>query len=78
MNSSEFTYLWDIEIISDERTDILVSDHALQIFQWISYTIVCEIIDLFGTVSNIVNVICFVKLGFKDPVNVSLLGNVYK
>ncbi|XP_005100341.1 allatostatin-A receptor-like [Aplysia californica] len=60
-----------IELASDVG---LVSDDVKLIFQVVNFAIVCEIIDVFGTVTNIINIIVFVKLGFSDPVNVSLLG----
>ncbi|CAG5126085.1 unnamed protein product, partial [Candidula unifasciata] len=50
-----------------------VSDEALLVVQWLVYAVVCQLIDIFGTVTNIINIICFVKQGFKDPVNISLL-----
>lgn len=59
-----------------DLSDPLVSEEAANIFQWLGYSLLCEFIDIFGTLTNIVNIICFVKLGFKDPVNVSLLGTV--
>lgn len=54
-----------------------ISDEVRIYFQWIGYSIVCELIDVFGTASNIINIVCFLKMGFKDPVNISLLGNVH-
>ncbi|CAG5115106.1 unnamed protein product, partial [Candidula unifasciata] len=60
-------------LIGELLSDNLVSDDARKLFQWIGYSIVCELIDIFGTVTNIMNIICFIKLGFKESVNVSLL-----
>lgn len=51
-----------------------VSYQVRLVFQWVCFAIVCELVDIFGTVTNIINIICFVKQGFRDPVNVSLLG----
>lgn len=51
-----------------------ISDEASLIFQWVNHAVVCQVIDVFGVVFNIINIICFVKQGFNDPVNVSLLG----
>lgn len=53
----------------------IFSYHGRLLFQWICNAIVCQSIDLFGTFSNIINIICFVKQGFNDPVNISLLGS---
>lgn len=52
----------------------LISDKVLIVFQWIIFSIVCQSIVIFGIITNIINIICFVKQGFKDSVNVSLLG----
>ncbi|XP_005100340.1 allatostatin-A receptor-like [Aplysia californica] len=60
-----------IELASDVG---LVSDDVKLLFQMVNFAIICQIIDVFGTVTNIINIIVFVKLGFSDPVNVSLLG----
>ncbi|CAG5130211.1 unnamed protein product, partial [Candidula unifasciata] len=51
----------------------LLSDEVRIICQWIFFTVICQIIDLFGIATNIVNIVCFVRQGFKDPVNISLL-----
>lgn len=62
---------------NDQRVDTLVSDRALHLFEWVVFTAVCNVVDVFGVGANIINIICFVKLGFKDPANVSLLGKIY-
>ncbi|CAL1533719.1 unnamed protein product, partial [Lymnaea stagnalis] len=43
-------------------------------FQIVNFATICQAIDVFGTVTNIINLIVFYKLGFNDPVNVSLFG----
>lgn len=48
-----------------------------RVLQWILFTIVCQSIVLFGIGTNIINIICFVKQTFKDPVNISLFGTLY-
>ncbi|CAG5127919.1 unnamed protein product, partial [Candidula unifasciata] len=53
--------------------DILISDADLTIAVWVLFALICQAIDVFGVVTNIINIMCFVKQGFKDPVNVSLL-----
>ncbi|CAG5126559.1 unnamed protein product, partial [Candidula unifasciata] len=55
------------------KSHLLLNMEVIVIFQWIIFTVLCQTIDVFGVVANIINVICFIKLGFKDPVNVSLL-----
>ncbi|CAG5118998.1 unnamed protein product, partial [Candidula unifasciata] len=52
----------------------LLSDNVRMIFQIINFVIIVQIIDIFGTGSNIINIVCFVKQGLKDPVNIALLG----
>lgn len=52
----------------------LLSDALTLICQWIIFSITCQAIDIFGIVTNIINIICFMKQGFKDSVNISLLG----
>lgn len=52
----------------------LATDDLRLYFQIVNFVFICEILDLFGTGTNIVNIICFVKQGLKDPVNISFLG----
>lgn len=54
----------------------VVSDDLLLIFQWVVFVVICQIIDVFGTVTNIINIICFIEQGFQDTINISLMGNV--
>lgn len=61
---------------TQEMTKKLVSDSLRTIFQWIVFAVMNQLVDIFGTVANIINIICFVKQGFKDSVNISLLGNI--
>lgn len=56
--------------------DDVTSDSTRVILQWIFYAILCQLVDVFGTVSNIINIICFIKQGFSDPINISLLGKL--
>lgn len=51
-----------------------VSDHATVIFKWIIIAGAGQLLDVCGIVSNIINIICFVKQGFKEPINISLFG----
>lgn len=52
----------------------IVSDEVRLWFQAINFAIICEFIDVIGSAANIINIICFCKQGFKDSVNISLLG----
>lgn len=54
----------------------LISNEVRQIFQWVFFTIICELIDIFGVAANIINITCFFRMGFKDTINISLLGKV--
>lgn len=51
-----------------------ISDEAIFIFMWLVYGVMCQIIGVFGILTNIINIICFIKQDFKDSVNVSLFG----
>lgn len=53
-----------------------ISHQMRLIFQWIFYCCISEITNVFGTVANIINIVCFIKQGLHDSVNISLLGNV--
>lgn len=63
---------------SSDMADDPASDEMRLIFQWICYTVLGQSMACFGIVTNIMNIVCFIKQGFKDPVNISLLGNVCK
>lgn len=60
--------------IADTESYTTLSDEATVILQYLLFTVLCQGIDIFGVGSVIVNTICFIKQGFKDQVNVSLLG----
>ncbi|CAG5120767.1 unnamed protein product, partial [Candidula unifasciata] len=53
--------------------DKIISDEIRTYFDWIGFSLLCQLVDVFGTVTNIINIVCFIKMGFKDSVNVSLL-----
>lgn len=40
-------------------------------------SVICELINIVGVVTNTINIICFIKQGFKDPVNISLTGRSF-
>lgn len=58
---------------TSDTVDAILAHIAL-VCTWVLYNIVCQIINIFGIVTNIINIVCFVKQGFKDSINVSLLG----
>ncbi|CAG5129996.1 unnamed protein product, partial [Candidula unifasciata] len=52
----------------------IIDEAVVEIFMYVMVSGLCQLINLFGIVTNIFNIICFVKQGFKDTVNISLLG----
>lgn len=72
-NVSYFT-LTIQDVGKDATRHVLISSSTSRILHWCLYTALCQAIVLFGVVSNIINIVCFVKQGFQDPVNVSLCG----
>lgn len=66
-----------VSVISKSVVSLTVSDgQTIQIFSWVMFAVVCQAVDAFGVVTNIINIVCFVKQGFKEPINVSLLGKI--
>lgn len=63
-------------IVLDPQSDTVISDELIIILKWVIYTCVCQLINGFGVVSNVINMICFIKQGFKDTTNICLMGNV--
>lgn len=56
-------------------SDIPAIDYGtLTIFSWAAYAVVIQMVDVFGVGTNIINIVCFIKQGFREPVNISLLG----
>lgn len=54
-----------------------ISPETMRVFNWVVFSVVCQMINIFGIATNVINIVCFVRQGFKDSVNVSLLG-LYK
>ncbi|CAG5130214.1 unnamed protein product, partial [Candidula unifasciata] len=52
--------------------EVVFSNETTLILQRILYN-VCQAIDLLGIVTNIINIVCFAKQGFKETTNISLL-----
>lgn len=67
---------YSLRNVTDTDMEALPSDQATSICQWIMDTVICQLIDVFGIGTNIINMMCFIKQGFKDSVNVSLFGRV--
>lgn len=53
-----------------------ISADFMLVFTLVVYSVVCQAIAIFGIVTNIINIICFIKQGFKESVNVSLFGKL--
>ncbi|BFZ07855.1 hypothetical protein BsWGS_10894 [Bradybaena similaris] len=58
----------------ETQRDSLIGESGMLIFNWIVWAVVSEVVVVFGIISNIINIICFVNQGFKDSINVSLTG----
>jgi hypothetical protein len=54
-----------------------ISNEFIDKFTLIFFNGFWQTINLFGIITNILNMICFVKQGFKDSINVSLLGELW-
>lgn len=54
-----------------------VDVQVTEIYIWVLCTVACQVVNVFGVVTNIINIMCFIKQGFKDAVNISLLGKTY-
>lgn len=54
----------------------LIDDVTREIFQWVCCAVLGQILALLGIVTNVMNICCFVKQGFRDTVNISLLGDL--
>ncbi|BFZ07850.1 hypothetical protein BsWGS_10889 [Bradybaena similaris] len=65
----------NVTIIRDAvDKDTITSDETLFWHRWICHCFIAQAICIFGTVTNILNIVCFIKLKFNDSVNVTLLG----
>ncbi|CAG5118999.1 unnamed protein product, partial [Candidula unifasciata] len=54
--------------------DEIISDDLRVVLLTINFCYICQFIDVIGTATNIVNIICFIKQGFRDTVNISLFA----
>lgn len=55
-------------------TTFINDNLVLQISTYVLFTALCQLICIFGVVTNSINIVCFVKQGIKDPINVSFIG----
>lgn len=52
----------------------LLADDVMPFIFTINLSIICSTVSLFGIVTNIINITVFVRQGFKETINISLLG----
>ncbi|XP_012935270.1 alpha-1A adrenergic receptor [Aplysia californica] len=52
----------------------LVSDEMRQTLQLAIFSVFCGAVSLFGIGTNVLNIIVFIRQGFKDTMNINLLG----
>lgn len=69
-NSSVMIWVAPGNSDDNELSDPLISDTAGLALKWVFFTILCQAVDLFGIGMNVINIVCFIKQGFKEPVNV--------
>uniref|UniRef100_A0A2C9L920 G-protein coupled receptors family 1 profile domain-containing protein n=1 Tax=Biomphalaria glabrata TaxID=6526 RepID=A0A2C9L920_BIOGL len=60
--------------VSDGAFNKLIDDETLRIIILVQYCTISTIINICGIASNIVNIIVFFKQGFKEAMNISLVG----
>lgn len=51
-----------------------VDNSITQMYVYVMYATACQAVAVSGVVTNIINIICFVKQGFEESINISLLG----
>lgn len=54
--------------------DDFTLDATARTFIWIICGAVIQTVNLFGIVSNAINIMCFAKQGLKEAINISFLG----
>ncbi|XP_035829449.1 thyrotropin-releasing hormone receptor [Aplysia californica] len=52
----------------------VASDEVTNMFKLVNFVILCGLLSPFGLISNVINIVVFVKLGFHDSMNISLMG----
>ncbi|XP_013089577.2 neuropeptide receptor 15-like [Biomphalaria glabrata] len=52
----------------------LIDDQLAQVFFFVNYVSLGQGVNVFGILSNLLSILVFVKLGFKETSNISLLG----
>ncbi|CAG5120667.1 unnamed protein product, partial [Candidula unifasciata] len=77
-STTEKNIFQDLTVILVEERGSLntdpVSNEVSQMFRIVLFVFICGIVSLFGIGANVTNIIVFIKQGFKDSINMSLLG----
>lgn len=53
----------------------IVDDQTVIIYTYVVQATICPAIAVCGIVTNVINIMCFVKQGLNESVNITLLGN---
>lgn len=53
---------------------LLVDGLTTEICTYLLYCFISQTIAVFGVFTNIINIMCFMKQGFSETINISLLG----
>ncbi|CAG5120666.1 unnamed protein product, partial [Candidula unifasciata] len=53
-----------------------VSNEVREMFRKVVLVFICGTVSLFGIGANVTNIVVFIRQGFKDSINISLLGRI--
>lgn len=67
----------NVSAATTTETIELISDQVRKLVLTLNFAYICQLIDVVGTGANVVNIICFVKQGFRETVNISLFGKYF-
>lgn len=54
----------------------LLNEQLVIIYNRVVFGVMCQSLAIFGIGTNLINIICFAKQGFKDQINISLTGTI--
>lgn len=54
--------------------DTVSVNTIISVYSWVMFGCVGQIVVMFGVGTNVINLVCFVKQGFKDQISISLTG----
>lgn len=58
----------------EQRRDLIVSDQVLEQLSFINFVILTGSVSFLGVMFNLINISVFWRLGFKDPLNITLFS----